>query len=71
MIFFMRSRKTICVKVSLIDKIFEAGGSMVPLAVCSVVSIAVIIERYVNLKTQWKTLFQTTHVFIHDLKTEN
>ena len=33
-----------------IDKIFEAGGSMVPLAVCSVVSIAVIIERYVNLK---------------------
>ena len=33
-----------------IDKIFEAGGSMIPLAVCSVVSIAVIIERYVNLK---------------------
>ncbi len=33
-----------------IDKIFEAGGSMVPLAICSVVSIAVIIERAVHLK---------------------
>ena len=33
-----------------VDKVFEAGGSMIPLAICSVVSIAVIIERYVNLK---------------------
>lgn len=33
-----------------IDKIIEAGGSMIPLAICSVVSIAVIIERFVHLR---------------------
>ncbi|WP_269540132.1 MotA/TolQ/ExbB proton channel family protein [Cerasicoccus fimbriatus] len=33
-----------------IDKIIEAGGSMIPLAICSIVSIAVIIERFVHLR---------------------
>ena len=33
-----------------IDKVLEAGGSMAPLAICSVISIAVIIERAVALK---------------------
>lgn len=33
-----------------VDKVIEAGGSMVPLAICSVISIAVIIERAVHLK---------------------
>ena len=33
-----------------IDKVIEAGGSMMPLALCSVISIAVIIERSVQLR---------------------
>ena len=35
-----------------IDKILEAGESMLPLAACSIVSIAVIIERCVNLRAK-------------------
>lgn len=33
-----------------IEKIMEAGESMIPLAVCSIISIAVIIERVVHLR---------------------
>lgn len=35
-----------------IDKVIEAGGAMIPLAICSIVSIAIIIERFVHLRRQ-------------------
>lgn len=38
-----------------IDKMIEAGGAMIPLAVCSVVSVAVIIERFLHLRLKYVT----------------
>lgn len=36
-----------------IDKMIEAGGAMLPLALCSVISIAVIIERFMHLRRKY------------------
>ena len=52
-----------------IDKIFEAGACMLPLAACSVINIAVIIERAVSLRK--KNVLDDNFVkiiakFIHD-----
>lgn len=33
-----------------IDKMIEAGGAMFPLAICSVIALAVIIERFMHLR---------------------
>ncbi len=36
-----------------IDKMIEAGGAMFPLALCSIISIAVIIERFMHLRIKY------------------